>query len=380
LNVPNTVGTFNVDFLVAAKAQAKLVINEVVANPGGTISDANGEWFEVTNTGAFPVNMLNFKIGDSAASGDRPLQTIPSDLIVNPGAFITFGNTSNTTNNGGVPIDHVYGAALALANSLDAVRIVSPVADLEIDRVSYLSAAVSTQNGISRELKNPALDNSNMDGANWADALVTSVYGPGGRGTPKAQNSGFTPFAGFSDVEDVNVVYSPEKRERPTISLSGETVNANLGTLAPGDYVDVTFKVTTSVPMPSGVNQLSVQGTVAGSNFTPVVTDDPATGTANDATVTPILSPTAGHSSLSGRIITPDGNGVKGVYVRIMGGSLDSPRIAITSPFGHYEFEDLQVGESYVVSVVSKSYAFETSVLVVTLNDQVTDADFRVIR
>jgi hypothetical protein len=47
--------------------------------------------------------------------------------------------------------------------------------------------------GVSRELKNPALDNSNMDGSNWANALVTAVYGPGGRGTPKAQNSTYTP-------------------------------------------------------------------------------------------------------------------------------------------------------------------------------------------
>jgi len=101
----------------------------------------------------------------------------------------------NTTNNGGVPVDYAYGAALALANSLDAVKIsrVFGTDTITIDRTQYASAAISAQNGISRELKNPSLANQDMDGSNWADALVSAVYGPGGRGTPKAQNSGFTP-------------------------------------------------------------------------------------------------------------------------------------------------------------------------------------------
>jgi len=64
---------------------------------------------------------------------------------------------------------------------------------LTIDRTQYSQASVSAKDGVSRELKNPALDNSNMDGSNWGDASVTAVYGSGGRGTPKAQNSAYTP-------------------------------------------------------------------------------------------------------------------------------------------------------------------------------------------
>ncbi len=109
---------------------------------------------------------------------------------------MTLGNTTNTTNNGGVPIDYAYGAAMALSNAADAVKIARPYGasdTLTIDRTQYASGTTSAKDGVSRELKNPALDNSNMDGSNWADALVTAVYGPGGRGTPKAQNSTYTP-------------------------------------------------------------------------------------------------------------------------------------------------------------------------------------------
>jgi hypothetical protein len=172
-----------------------LVINEVLANPGGTILDANGEWFELYNAGSLPVDLQNLVIADSAASGRRPYHLISSSVVVPAGGYAVLGNTTNTTNNGGVPVDYAYGAALQLANSLDAVKIARVVGTdtLTLDRTQYSSPGVSAQNGISRELTNPALDNSNMDGSNWADALVTAVYGPGGRGTPKALNSTFAP-------------------------------------------------------------------------------------------------------------------------------------------------------------------------------------------
>jgi hypothetical protein len=195
LNVPTTVNTFSFTVYVWTDVQYLLVINEVLSNPGGTISDANGEWFEVYNRGTRSVEMQNLVIADSAASGRRPYHLISSSLVVPSGGYVVLGNTTNTTNNGGVPVDYAYGAALALANSLDAVKVarVYGTDTLTLDRTQYASAAISAQNGISRELKNPLLDNSNMDGSNWADALITAVYGPGGRGTPKAQNSTFTP-------------------------------------------------------------------------------------------------------------------------------------------------------------------------------------------
>jgi hypothetical protein len=189
------VGTFRFSVLVATSMDYDLVINEVLSNPGGTISDASGEWFEIFNAGTLPVDLQNLVIADSAASGRRPYHLIASSVVVPAGGYVVLGNTTNTTNNGGVPVDYAYGAALALANSLDALKIARVVGTdtLTLDRTQYASAAISAQNGISRELTNPALDNSNMDGSNWADALVTAVYGPGGRGTPRAQNSTFTP-------------------------------------------------------------------------------------------------------------------------------------------------------------------------------------------
>lgn len=194
-NVPQTVGSFSFQVYVETDVQYLLVINEVLANPGGLISDANGEWFEVYNAGTFPVNLQNLVIADSATTGRRPYHRINASVSVASGGYAVLGNTTNTTSNGGVPVDYAYGTALGLSNLVDAVKIsrVYGTDTLTLDRTAYTSGATSAQNGISRELKNPALDNGNTDGGDWADASVAAVYGAGGRGTPKAQNSAYTP-------------------------------------------------------------------------------------------------------------------------------------------------------------------------------------------
>jgi hypothetical protein len=192
-----TVGSFSFTVLLATDVDYALVINEVMVNPANFVAnpDVSGEWFEIYNAGSFDVDLQNLVIADSAASGRRPYHLIASSVLVPAGGYVVLGNSTNTTSNGGVPVDYAYGSFLTLANSLDAIKIARVVGmdTLTLDRTQFASAGVSAVDGVSRELKNPALDNSNMDGSNWDHALVTAVYGPGGRGTPKAQNSTFTP-------------------------------------------------------------------------------------------------------------------------------------------------------------------------------------------
>ncbi len=196
-NVPSTATTFSFTVYVSTTTQALLVFNEVLVNPGGTITDANGEWFEIYNAGSLSIDMEGFLLADSAASGKRPYYRIPTSLIIAPGGYLVFGNTTNTTNNGGVPVDHAYGVAMSFANSLDAFKLsYSLTSDtlnaVTVDYARYSSPGISAQNGVSRELRHPSLDNLEIDGSNWGNASVTSVYGPGGRGTPKARNSNYT--------------------------------------------------------------------------------------------------------------------------------------------------------------------------------------------
>ena len=75
---------------------------------------------------------------------------------------------------------------------------------------------------------------------------------------------------------------------------SGETIQITLGTLNAGQVVIITFEVTVDSPLPSGASNVCNQGLFTGDNFTNVLTDDPNTAEANDATCTPVeqLTPT----------------------------------------------------------------------------------------
>ncbi|MCA1593451.1 MAG: cadherin-like domain-containing protein [Acidobacteria bacterium] len=73
------------------------------------------------------------------------------------------------------------------------------------------------------------------------------------------------------------------------VNGAGGTVSVSIGTLRAGDSVTITFQVTVDDPYSGGPN-VSNQGTVSGSNFSNVLTDDPAVGGAADPTLTPINS------------------------------------------------------------------------------------------
>ncbi len=88
------------------------------------------------------------------------------------------------------------------------------------------------------------------------------------------------------------------------------------------------------------------------------------------------LSPTAANVSLSGRITTANGRGIRGVSVTLTGGNGPEKRVVVTGQFGYYNFSDVESGESYVLSVRSKRYTFAVPSRVVTLNDALSDVDF----
>lgn len=89
-----------------------------------------------------------------------------------------------------------------------------------------------------------------------------------------------------------------------------------------------------------------------------------------------LLGPSAALASISGKVATSTGRGVQNAIVTVSGGGLLTPRIARTGSFGYFTIEDLQAGETYVVSVNSKRFVFAAPSRVVTLADSVDGIDF----
>lgn len=96
----------------------------------------------------------------------------------------------------------------------------------------------------------------------------------------------------FSDTPDTNTtlqvgsVTTTQGNVMTGNSPSDTTVEVSVGTVAAGGgSVTITFKVTINWPLPPGATQISNEGTISGTNITDEPTDDPGTGTDDDATI-----------------------------------------------------------------------------------------------
>jgi uncharacterized repeat protein (TIGR01451 family) len=96
----------------------------------------------------------------------------------------------------------------------------------------------------------------------------------------------------FSDTPDSNteLVTASVTSSAGTVSTTPTSFSVNIGTIAPNATVTITFDVTIDDPLPPGTTSVSNQGSISGSNFTTVNTDDPAAAGNSDPTVTPVVA------------------------------------------------------------------------------------------
>jgi hypothetical protein len=100
------------------------------------------------------------------------------------------------------------------------------------------------------------------------------------------------------------------------------------------------------------------------------------TGCINGGWGLEFLGSTAANAYISGRVTTSDGRGIRNARVVITGDSLPQPRVVTTGSLGYFSFEGLQTGQTYVVTVSSQRYTFSVPSRVISLVDNVVDANF----
>lgn len=175
LNTPNAENA-----LVAGPAP-ELVINEIMQNPSA-VGDGTGEWFELYNAGADPVDINGWAIADNGS--DSHVINNGGPLVINPGTFLVLGNNADSGINGGLVVNYSYGTSHFLANGDDELVLLDGSAT-EVDRVEWDGGpAFPDPTGASMALIDPSFDNNT--GANWCEA--TTPYGDGDSGTPGAVN------------------------------------------------------------------------------------------------------------------------------------------------------------------------------------------------
>ena len=155
-----------------------------------------------------------------------------------------------------------------------------------------------------------------------------------------------------------------------TVTSNNTLATYNITTGAPAlvGQPDVTFRFVLSVAPGFSASGYAVDGFM--------IDDFEILGPANP----PIgAAPTAANASIEGRVRSADGQGIRNATVMITGGGLSEPRYVQTGSFGAFRFDELPVGETYIVSVVSRRYVFANPTRVITLDDNVTDFNFEAV-
>ncbi len=116
--------------ICAVPVSAALIITEVMQNPDA-VYDADGEWFEVYNTGPDAVDMFNYRIFDI----DFDDFSVTEHIVVPVGGFVIFGRNANPGENGGVTVDYEWSNFI-LANGDDEIVIYDELNQL-IDQIMY---------------------------------------------------------------------------------------------------------------------------------------------------------------------------------------------------------------------------------------------------
>jgi hypothetical protein len=157
-----------------------VVVNEVMINPSA-VSDANGEYVELLNSGAVSVDIAGFSLRDDG--GDS--FTIPSGqpVLVPPGGVFLLAAQGNPGLNGGFTPDLTW-SNFFLANGGDEVVLLD-ASSVEQDRLSYSASPFTDAVGASLERVSPRLPTG--DPLSWTEART--AFGLGDRGTPGAVNT-----------------------------------------------------------------------------------------------------------------------------------------------------------------------------------------------
>ncbi len=91
----------------------------------------------------------------------------------------------------------------------------------------------------------------------------------------------------------------------------------------------------------------------------------------------PFLVTTAASVRISGQVLFGEKQGIAGATVMLQGGILSAPRTTRTNSFRNFEFEEVEAGQFYIVSVQQKKYGFAQNTLSLTVFDDVADIVFR---
>jgi hypothetical protein len=193
-------------------------------------------------------------------------------------------------------------------------------------------------------------------------------------------NNATTAFTNFGCAQPANAVtysgFELNNTGGDRVIISNSAANGGAAIDAVSYGTDETIPGSPNIPAEgqslrrSGYPGGSLVDTDTGADFT-------ATGSAtNPCTIgTVMAAPSAASVTVTGRVISANGRGIRNVLVSLVDVSGES-RTVVTSTLGYFRFTDVPAGQSYTLSAFAKRYTFSRQSQALSIFEDTTDVFF----
>lgn len=146
--------------------------------------------------------------------------------------------------------------------------------------------------------------------------------------------------------------------------------NNGIGEIAAGnDQTLLTVSFTVAANAPGGTTPLTLSTVNTSNDAAQLLAISSTNGTVT------ILAPTAANVTVSGRVMTQTGRGIRNVVVT-MTDSQGNVRIATSTSFGYYQFDAVAAGETYIFTARAKRFTFGQNTIVQSIMEDTNNINF----
>ncbi len=255
----------NVD--VGAIASDTNIVNVVIGSASNAAQKndfSTGDPFNFSDVNFSKIGGAAINLSKNGSAAATPLQVIRDD------------------NNNGATTNVAVSGTVNLVNTLPT----TPPAVGSCTTPAFAGTATVEEEQVSV----PAATDTTAERAAQQQAQPLLVLVP--RPAPQvAQIATFTAPVAKPGAQEAKATSTKESAPPEQITAAPQVANfpLTIGTLAASKTVTITFSVTVNNPLSSSVTQISNQGTVSGTGFASVVTDDPDVVGANQPTITGVI-------------------------------------------------------------------------------------------